>query len=217
MAGLLVLVVPVVEGALWLGARWAAQRAAQRAAQALAAQAVRQGAAQTAREATRTAALPLSEACSNCGPPRDPCKTGPYDDLECDPGEHRHHIISDYVIRAGRRADTSMRLPGAPSLGEGPSICVSPETHRTIHRRMDHDVSQLGAGATLEDVKKIAMDVLEEVKPECASTMQDIRQQLDDAFANMNPNAPVRNSPRLPSPGESEQLMSGVGRARGGR
>lgn len=170
-----------------------------------------QAAVQTAEEVrrnARTTNLPMADTCvGNCGPPPDPCKTGPFDQLECEPGEHRHPIISDYIIRAGRRAETGMRLPGPPPLGQGPSICVSDGTHRSIHRRMDQEVAQLGPGATIEDVKRIAMVVIAEVKPERASKMGNIRRQLDDAFRDMDQAGPVRTTPRLPGTQDRARLL----------
>lgn len=82
---------------------------------------------------------------------------------------------------------------------------------------MDGDVAQLGPGATTGDVKRDAMDVRQEVKPECTSRIDGIRPQHDDAMSGMNTARPVPTSPRLPSPQQAQDPMRGVGRNRGGR
>jgi hypothetical protein len=206
---------PVVAGGIWAYRAWQAWRAARALAAAhgpgIATATVVAGGTQMAiegaRENAQATSVPHAGECVQCGPPNDPCRTGRFDELECESGEHRHHIISDYIIRAGRRLETATRLPGAPSLGEGPSICLDPDTHRTIHRNMDARVAALGSSGTLADVKRIAMEEIEAAKPECASKLDDIRQQLEDAFQNMGDDAPVRTSPRLPSAEDAIRLM----------
>ena len=189
---------PLVEGIKWLGI-------------AIGGLILGQAAVQTAEEVrrnARTTTLPMADTCvGNCGPPPDPCKTGNFDDLECEGGEHRHHIISDYVLRTGTRADTAARLPGAPSLNQGPSVCVSPATHGAIHAELDRRIAALGTDATIGQAKDIAMEVLERHKPECRSKMDDIRRQLDDAFSGMDANQPLRTTRSLPSAEEAARLL----------
>ena len=45
----------------------------------------------------------------------------------CGPGYQAHHIVPDYTLRYGTRAEAERdekRIPGLPKFGEGPSICL---------------------------------------------------------------------------------------------
>ncbi|NKC52282.1 hypothetical protein HED63_26690 [Ochrobactrum cytisi] len=129
----------------------------------------------------------------NCPPPNGGCKFDNYNKLDCEGGQKKHHIIADYVIRAGKRLDANMRLPNAPSLNDGPSICLSDTEHSSVHRQMDAAVANLGPEATLGRVKDIAMKAIENVKPECKSKMDDIKSKINNAFEKMGDDAPVRH------------------------
>lgn len=129
----------------------------------------------------------------DCPPPNGGCKYDKYNKLDCEGSQKKHHIIADYVIRAGKRMDTSLRLPNAPSLNDGPSICLSDKEHSSVHREMDAAVANLGPGARLGDVKDIAMSAIERVKPECKGKINDLKSKVDDAFQNMGDDAPVRH------------------------
>lgn len=61
------------------------------------------------------------------------CHVGPYDKMKrsctalCGPGYQAHHIVPDYTLRYGTRAEAERnekRIPGLPKFGEGPSICL---------------------------------------------------------------------------------------------
>ncbi|XXY44369.1 hypothetical protein WME91_30620 [Sorangium sp. So ce269] len=57
-----------------------------------------------------------------------PCNVGPYRTIRgtCEPGYQAHHIVPDYTLRYGTRAEgeTGMkRIPNFPSFG-GPAICL---------------------------------------------------------------------------------------------
>jgi hypothetical protein len=57
-----------------------------------------------------------------------PCITGPYGSITCPPGEQAHHIVPDYTLRYGNRAEGvrgQKRIPGLPLFNDGPSICLS--------------------------------------------------------------------------------------------
>lgn len=137
----------------------------------------------------------LADTCAtgNCPPPGGGCNFDKYGDLECEGGQKKHHIIADYVIRAGKRMDTGLRLPNAPSLNDGPSICLSDTEHSSVHRQMDAAVANLGPEATLGQVKDIAMQAIEDVKPECKGKMNDIKSKINEAFEKMGDDAPVRH------------------------
>lgn len=61
------------------------------------------------------------------------CHVGPYKKMSkscttlCGPGYQAHHIVPDYTLRYGTRAEAERdekRIPGLPKFGEGPSICL---------------------------------------------------------------------------------------------
>ncbi|UHS61726.1 DUF4150 domain-containing protein [Agrobacterium vaccinii] len=61
------------------------------------------------------------------------CHVGSYDKMKkscntlCGPGYQAHHIVPDYTLRYGTRAEAERdekRIPGLPKFGEGPSICL---------------------------------------------------------------------------------------------
>lgn len=59
--------------------------------------------------------------------PRRPCRTGRYGSLTCPSGEQAHHIVPDYTLRYGTRAEGVSglkRIPGLPSFRDGPAICL---------------------------------------------------------------------------------------------
>lgn len=146
-------------------------------------------------------------ATGNC-PPEDKCKFDKYNKLKCGENQQKHHIIADYVIRAGKRLDDSLRLPNAPSLDDGPSICLDDTEHNSVHRQMDAAIKNLGPDATLGQVKDIAMAAIKKVKPECEGKMDDLKSQVDKAFEKMGDEAPVRHQKRpLPNQNQIDRLF----------
>jgi hypothetical protein len=153
-------------------------------------------------------------AAGNCPPPPDGgCRFDKYKDLECGDKEDAHHIISDYVLRFGKRLDTASRLLNAPSLNEGPSICLKEDEHKAVHKLMDSAVKELGPNGTLGQVKDIAFKAIEEVKSECKGKMKGLKDQVNKAFEKMGDGAPVRTQKSPLPKGESlDRLFGGVGR-----
>ncbi|MFE8645581.1 hypothetical protein ACFX58_10900 [Sphingomonas sp. NCPPB 2930] len=66
------------------------------------------------------------------------CELVPHNELECPPGQDRHHVVPDFTYRTGARpkkgSDTAGRAPGAPTLDNGLAICLSDEEHKAAHR-----------------------------------------------------------------------------------
>ena len=84
-----------------------------------------------------------------------PCRTGRYGSLTCSTGEQAHHIVPDYTLRYGTRAEGmrgQKRIPGLPSFNDGPSICltgharVEPDEHWEAHGA-DALIAALGLGS----------------------------------------------------------------------
>ncbi|MEP7456975.1 hypothetical protein [Phyllobacterium sp. SB3] len=150
--------------------------------------------------------------CSTCPPPDSGCRFDKYKDLKCSgDGEDKHHIIADYVLRAGKRLDSTLRLPNAPSLNDGPSICLDADEHKAVHKAMDSAIKDLGPDGTLGQVKDIALKAIEQVKKDCKGKMDGLKSQVDKAFEEMGDDAPVRTkkSP-LPSGDLLDKLFGGT-------
>lgn len=122
----------------------------------------------------------------------DPCNPGAHGKNNCPPGQDSHHIIADYILRLGTRKAPGPRVPGAPSLDEGPAICLSEEEHREVHRLMDNAIRTAG-GATgtvpFEKVKQIAYDALGKAKPDCKGKFE---AATDEFFKKISNDALVR-------------------------
>jgi hypothetical protein len=62
-------------------------------------------------------------------------------------GGEAHHIVPDKVYRGGTRAtagDVATRVAGAPTLGGGMCICLSPDDHKEIHASERDNLVALG-------------------------------------------------------------------------
>jgi hypothetical protein len=118
---------------------------------------------------------------------KDPCEATPYDENKdkCGTGEAAHHIIPDFILRVGTRLDPGLRMPGAPSLDKGPSICLNKDEHADVHRKiadgMREKINSNGT-VTLQDVLDISIEALDEVKPDCKRQFE---QAVRDAFKNI--------------------------------
>jgi hypothetical protein len=82
------------------------------------------------------------------------CMVGSYDTIvdDCNKsGGEAHHIVPDKAYRTGTRdeaGDPSKRVSGAPTLGEGVCICLSPKNHDKIHEAEREGMDAIGkAGA----------------------------------------------------------------------
>ncbi|WP_431261551.1 hypothetical protein ACQ86G_23850 [Roseateles chitinivorans] len=81
------------------------------------------------------------------------CGVKPFKDQTCPTGQQAHHIVPDYALRYGNRADGAKginRIPGMPSLDDGPSICltggskVKNSEHNKAHEGTDPQIADLG-------------------------------------------------------------------------
>ncbi|CAN98589.1 hypothetical protein sce8419 [Sorangium cellulosum So ce56] len=87
-----------------------------------------------------------------------PCNVGPYRTIRgtCEPGYQAHHIVPDYTLRYGTRAEGEAgmkRIPNFPSFGDGPAICLQGNAgddgseHWEAHG-VDASIAQLGVNGT---------------------------------------------------------------------
>lgn len=118
---------------------------------------------------------------------KDECEPEPYDENECskEKKEAAHHIIPDFILRLGTRLDPGLRMPGAPSLGDGPSICLNKEDHVRVHKEMAQGMrAKLSSNGTitLKDVLDTAIDALDKVKPDCKRQFE---QPVRDSFKSI--------------------------------
>jgi hypothetical protein len=144
---------------------------------------------------------------------KDPCDIQPFGEQECPPGKQRHHIVSDFVLRYGKREDTARRIPGMPSEEEGPTIClegsawVQGTEHNELQRALDariFDAGDASGQAPLREILEIAIEETIKFKPECE---EQIRKAVEEAFKNVDKDALVRTTyatqtapAELPSP-----------------
>lgn len=113
---------------------------------------------------------------------KDDCEPEPYDENKCGDGEAAHHVVPDFILRVGTRLDPGVRMPGAPSLDKGPSICLNKDDHAEVHRKISEGMrAKIGSNGTvtLKDVLDISIDALDEVKPDCKRQFE---QPIRDAF-----------------------------------
>jgi len=118
---------------------------------------------------------------------KDECEPEPYDENQCskENGEAAHHIVPDFILRVGTRLDPGLRMPGAPSLDRGPSICLNKADHANVHREIASGMrAKLSANGTitLKDVLDISIDALDKVKPDCKRQFE---QPVRDAFKDV--------------------------------
>jgi len=128
----------------------------------------------------------------------DPCNPGAHGKNNCPPGEDSHHIIADYIMRLGTRKEPGVRLPGAPSLNDGPAICLTEKEHARVHQLMDGAIKAAGGDAgtvSFEKAKQIAYEALGEAKKDCkgkfeAATDEYFKNVPEDALARAFKTAP---------------------------
>ncbi|WP_157212055.1 hypothetical protein, partial [Sinorhizobium sojae] len=80
-----------------------------------------------------------------------PCLVGPYSEIApiC-PGQ-AHHIVPDMALRYGTREEGAAgqkRIPNAPSLGRGMTVCLSQSMHSGLHSSLNSTLAALGAMQT---------------------------------------------------------------------
>ena len=112
-----------------------------------------------------------------------PCITGPYGLITCPAGEQAHHIVADYTLRYGSRAEGvkgQKRIPGLPAFNEGPSIClagyakVAGDEHSIAHGA-DAAIAALGVGnqtkgaAPIRSIAAVSIPFAIQARPDCAA------------------------------------------------
>jgi hypothetical protein len=133
-----------------------------------------------------------------------------------------HHIVPDWTLRVGNRADGGSRIPNMPSLNDGMAICVMGQArvegdeHNEAHFA-DGAIEQLGLAstppytATVAQVVAVSSTAMKAVRPDCAA-------QIDGAIAaqytGRNPNQLLRAKQYPPLPAETvHALRTGVVRS----
>ena len=117
----------------------------------------------------------------------DPCEIGPYSQMSTKcarRGGQAHHIVPDYALRYGPRPTTiasdNQRVPNAPSLRNGASICLSGHArveggeHHAAHALTDVTITGAGAANTVlpgtttwRDVETASLLGIEAAKSAC--------------------------------------------------
>jgi hypothetical protein len=137
-------------------------------------------------------------------------------------GMQAHHIVPDWTLRVGNRADGGSRIPNMPSLNDGMAICVMGQArvegdeHNEAHFA-DGAIEQLGLAstppytATVAQVVAVSSTAMKAVRPDCAA-------QIDGAIAaqytGRNPNQLLRAKQYPPLPAETvHALRTGVVRS----
>lgn len=220
--------IPWVLGALGVGAHVIAPGRAER--NRAAAQALSDLMSRAEDDAnSRAAPQATTDSCTTDCPDPDECLVGPYDQIRqaCNArGGETHHIIPDMVYRTTTRANTNAanRAPGAPSYGQGQSVCLSRESHRTmgrantegVHPRLDHSLRMLGLEHTpigTAPMDRIAVKSVEalrsahDLSPECFARAEE--EALMQAAGPPGPNAPGRTSHNLPSDPAKDVILRG--------
>lgn len=148
------------------------------------------------------------------GDGKDPgdCGIKPYKDQKCPKGQQAHHIVPDYALRYGNRKNAEARIPGMPSLNDGPSICLSGGSrtknseHNQAHDGTDPKIMAAGQRtdngsvgvAPIGEILDISIEEVGKVKPHC---QEEIKRKVDDAFKGVDRNKYGRTTQQLPKEG----------------
>ena len=146
----------------------------------------------------------------------DPCDTGPYSDKDCPPEYEAHHIIADMVLRYGVRGSDT-RIPNAPSLDEGLTICLSQSEHDRVHKIMNDAMKGMRSDpsngvpgtAPMNKIVDMAIDAVEQVKPECKGKFENVRKQFE-AMGDQ-PGRITTRPPKDGSPAQNTLKSGGAG------
>lgn len=171
----------------------------------------------------------VTDTCTECREPDD-CLVGPYDSIRhaCRTrGGETHHIIPDMVYRTTTRTDSNAvnRAPGAPSYGQGQSVCLSRPSHRSlgpasaegVHPGLESSLSLLGLShdptgtAPMHEValaSTAALDRAADLSPECRERAR--LAAVAQAAGPPGPLAPGRTSRHLPSPTAQTVILRGA-------
>jgi len=124
---------------------------------------------------------------------KEDCNIKPYSKQKCPKGQQAHHIVPDYTLRYGTRKDKNSRIPGMPSLNDGPTICLegNAKTNGTEHSRAhagtDPGIDAAGkradnsppGTAPIEEILQISIEGVAKVKPHCTD---EVKKSVNDAF-----------------------------------
>jgi Domain of unknown function (DUF4150) len=145
------------------------------------------------------------------------CLVGPYSEIRpiC-PGE-AHHLVPDYTLRHGTRAEGIAGLnrnPNAPSFAGGMTICLLPAEHTGVHGPLNQGIASLGYHPSPVPGTAPMYEILDEVEksinripiPEdCkARALAAARAQLMPILAQ-----PGRTTITLPDPAATTVLRQG--------
>jgi hypothetical protein len=118
----------------------------------------------------------------------NPCQIGPYSKMRqiCGPkyGMQAHHIVPDWTLRYGTRAESSKRIPNMLSLNGGMTMCIVghatlQDTEHNIAHRADAAIEKASLNSdppntiTLEQVKTISILAMIAVRTDCADEIFD--------------------------------------------
>jgi len=158
------------------------------------------------------------------------CIVGPYDEIkdQCPEGHQAHHIVPDYSARTGTRREGIAglnRIPGLPSFGDGPSICLEGNARTTgsqhnVAHQNDQAIAALGqladngppGTAPVSQVVPVATQAAVDARPDCE---QQIRDEVDRAYGDADPNQSMRTT-QQPSTGEARSHLASGGAVEGG-
>lgn len=143
------------------------------------------------------------------------CGIKPYKDQKCPAGQQAHHIVPDYALRYGSRgkgAKGQDRIPGMPSLDDGPSICLTGQAkttgseHNAAHEGTDPKIAALGnrtdngqgGTAPIGDIIDISVEEVSKVKPHCAD---EIKRKTNEAFKDVDRSKYGRTTQQPPAKG----------------
>jgi len=181
---------------------------------------------------SRAAPQAITDTCTDCPEP-DECLVGAYDAIKdaCRArGGETHHIIPDMVYRTqaastpGAKTSPATRAPGAPTYGQGQSVCLSRPDHRGlgqassegVHPGLEHSLSMLGLShdptgtAPMHEIalaSTAALDRASELSPECRERARIAA--TGQANGPPGPLAPGRTSRHLPSPSAETVILRG--------
>lgn len=165
------------------------------------------------------------QAPKDVAPSDSDCIVGRYDDIkdDCPEGHQAHHIVPDYTARTGTRVEGIAglnRIPGLPSFGDGPSICLEGNarvqgTQHNIAHQCDGLIAALGqrtdngplGTAPASEVVPVAMQAAVNARPECE---QQIRDEVERRYGDVDPSQSMRTT-QQPATGEARSHLSSGG------
>jgi hypothetical protein len=157
-----------------------------------------------------------------------PCLVGKYKDIrkKCPKGEQAHHIAPDTLNRTSSRPQGAKgigRIPGMPSLADGPAICLSGHAgvegteHNTAHRA-DEAVQKTakrtdnGPFNTLpvKEAIPLSMQSAINARPHCKAQ---IEAEIKKAYPNYEKDNRSMNGAGRPATGDAKGHLENGGRA----